>query len=120
MAAADAQRWQLGGRHSPGQRQLAAVPFGIDAVNRLVQVPAVERGLDVAAPGENQAVDQVEEFLPRIVAGRNHHGDAAGSTDRVDVNVRQPKAAVFVATVSGNADDGTPHDLRFPRSNFSE
>ena len=86
-AAADREQRQVG-RHRPARQidlELVAPRLGI--FDRRVPLLAVEHGVDVAAAGQEQAVELAEQ-LARALADLEHARPSAGLFDRRDVVVQ--------------------------------
>ena len=73
MAAGDTEDRQARLERGPDQRQFEVVPFGIDAVDLRGRGLAIPTGLDVAAAGNQEAVDALER-----------RGDEVGAQHRQD------------------------------------
>ena len=94
--AADAEHRHvpLDGAH--GERELRAVALGHQMVGRGMQVGSVRGGVDVVAAGEDQPVEQVEQLVGLVLEApvrRDHHRQAAGALDRLDVGLSASSAA---------------------------
>jgi hypothetical protein len=61
--------------------------------------------VDVAAAGENQAIDTRERELEPVAAGGNQDGNAAGTPHGVDIVSRDAKTIIFIAPVCRDADE---------------
>ena len=111
-ATTDAEEGQVGARdRGPGELELEAVALERDAVVRPVRRAAVARRVDVAAAGEDEALDRFQRLGNLAFDRRQHDGDAASAADGVDVVARQREApALPGATVARDADQGASHD----------
>ena len=90
--------------HPVEQGELHRIPLGIDHVDHLVFATTVAGGLDVAAAGKADPVDEfepaVEVFFPRW----QEDGAGTASSNRLDVFRRQEEGPSVVASVGGDSE----------------
>jgi hypothetical protein len=111
-APADAEHREVAFERPAGQGDLESVTRRIDLDPAPFPKPlAVERGIDILAPGQHESIEIVEGGLRRIVrAGEERHRLPAGRLDRVQVVFQ------LGGTAPGDADPRPPprHRLALP------
>ena len=103
-AAADAEHRHVAFDRAPGQRQFRAVALGHGVLGHRMALGPVGGGVDVIAPGQDQAVDHVERLIGVVLelgVGRDHQRQSAGPLDRADVADGQQRSAPVPHTPLG-------------------
>src|SRR5580765_8405952 len=109
--AADSQGGKLRSHSVSGQRQLDLITFRIDHVNGGMMNSPVQRGIDIPATRQQQAVKFLKEFLPVRLARRQEDRQTAGASDRLDIFGTKGESIVVISSVAGNTNQGSCHLL---------
>src|SRR6266702_7699550 len=113
MPPTDSEEGQIPFESLPREGQLEVVTLPDDLAELRVGARAVESGVDVRSPGEEQPLQPFQELGSLLrPAGREDQGQTAGLLDGSDVVLTQEMEAVPAFVVADRDPDGRPHHIR--------
>src|SRR6267378_6751026 len=113
MAPTDSEKGQIALDSPAGEGQLEVVPLPDHLAELGVGARAVEGGVHVRPPREDQPLDPVEELGGVLrPAGREDEGEPTGLLDRADVVLAKQMEAGPAVVIADRDPDGRPHHIR--------
>src|SRR6266702_1667155 len=113
MAPTDSEKGQIPFESLPGEGQLEIVPLPDHLAELPVGARAVEGGVHVRPPGEEQPLYPVQELGGVLRPARGEdEGQSTGLLDRADVVLAKEMEAGPAVVVADRDPDGRPHHIR--------